>query len=254
MSQAAVVEASRDFVCIRLATYEDRAEADWLKSLFVGRSGELENTVFALIAPDGKKQLIRPGRGPNFAFKNAQDMATKMAAIAGQYPGKSRGKARTSRVPQMKNFRLSLNVAACDGLPLIVAYGQDKQLANYEAVIAGLAFDDLLGGKFHYFVSSDKGALNAFDGFKGEPGIYLISPGKYGTHGSIVDLLASPTEVKKSKDLLAGYSVLLDQVEKSHRNHVRAGIRDGVDWQTEIEVTDPDSVRAKQHLRGRTRK
>ena len=45
LSDKDVVEASRDFVCIRLATYENAEEAKILKSIFTGRSGALENTV-----------------------------------------------------------------------------------------------------------------------------------------------------------------------------------------------------------------
>lgn len=251
LSQPSVVEASRDFVCIRLATYEDKAEADWLQNIFVGRSGELENTVFALMAPDGKTLLSRPGRGPNFAFSNAPDMASRMTAIAKQYPEQPRGKDQPVRLPQMKDFRLSLNVAACDGLPLVVAYGQGEQLANYRNLLTGLAFDKQLAGKFHFFATGEKSDLEAFKEFSDTPGLFLIRPGKYGTDGSIVDLLESESALAQSKDLLAGYSLLLSKVEKSHREHVRDGIRDGVDWQTEIRVTDPESVRAREQLRGR---
>ena len=55
LSDADVVAASRKFVCIRLSTYEDAEEAEFLRSIYVGRSGDLENTVFAILSPDGKR-------------------------------------------------------------------------------------------------------------------------------------------------------------------------------------------------------
>ena len=61
LSSSAVVAASRKFVCIRLATYESRAEAKFMETIFLGKGGALANTVFCILAPDGKKKLVRPG-------------------------------------------------------------------------------------------------------------------------------------------------------------------------------------------------
>src|SRR5437763_12248202 len=119
--QKEVIEASRDFVCVRLATYEDKEEADYLVQVFRGRLGTLENTVFAVLSPDGKKYLARPGRGPNFAFANSKDMADQMRNMAAQY--KPADVERT--LPAMKDFRVSLNVAACDNMPVVVAVSDD---------------------------------------------------------------------------------------------------------------------------------
>src|SRR5262245_31890428 len=91
LSDASVVAASREWVCVRLLTYENAAEAEMLTSLFVGRSGQLENTTFALLAPDGKTKLSRAGRSPDFAFRGgpgespAAEMASAMVEIAARY-------------------------------------------------------------------------------------------------------------------------------------------------------------------------
>ncbi|MAJ27934.1 hypothetical protein CBD41_00845, partial [bacterium TMED181] len=63
-SDQEVIKLSRKFVCARLSTYEDHAEGELLKKLFRGRSGELENTVFVILAPDGKTRLSKSGRSP----------------------------------------------------------------------------------------------------------------------------------------------------------------------------------------------
>ena len=62
-----VVAASRKFVCIRLATYEDAAENEVLKGIFAMR-GTLQNTVFGILTPDGKTHIVRSGRSPAWAF------------------------------------------------------------------------------------------------------------------------------------------------------------------------------------------
>lgn len=58
LSRPEVVRASRQFVCIRLATYESFEEAQMLRGIFLGGSGQVENTTFALLSPDGKTPLV----------------------------------------------------------------------------------------------------------------------------------------------------------------------------------------------------
>ena len=97
-----VISASRKFVCIRLATYENAEENEVLKGFFA-RGGNLENTVFTLLTPDGKTKLVTAGRSPVWAFGgvsgpgiNAQPeepikkMGQTMEAIALAYPGKGK--------------------------------------------------------------------------------------------------------------------------------------------------------------------
>ncbi|MEK6235691.1 MAG: hypothetical protein N2C14_13360, partial [Planctomycetales bacterium] len=75
LSDEQVVQASRDFVCIRAATYEDKAEAEFLKATFVGRpGGELRNFGYCVLSPDGKRQLRRSNRGPNFVYADSKEM------------------------------------------------------------------------------------------------------------------------------------------------------------------------------------
>src|SRR5436853_2273798 len=80
-----VVDASRDFICIRLATYEDKEEADYLVKVFPGRTGVLENTVYTMLSPDARQYLTRSGRSPDFAFQDSLDMARQMQSFAAKY-------------------------------------------------------------------------------------------------------------------------------------------------------------------------
>ena len=95
-----VIAASKKFVCIRLATYEDARENEVLKGVFAP-GGVLQNTVFSLMSPDGRTSLVRAGRSPAWAFGGQvgrgihqqppeviRKMAQTMEAIALAYPGK----------------------------------------------------------------------------------------------------------------------------------------------------------------------
>src|SRR5262245_45355514 len=84
LSQSDVIAASRAFVCVRLTTYEDEQEGAFLKAFNVTRSGELENTVFTVLSPDGKRQLARASRGANHTFGDAARMARTLQRIAGE--------------------------------------------------------------------------------------------------------------------------------------------------------------------------
>ena len=127
LSGAELIKVSRDFVCIRTATYEDKQEAGFLKWAFVGRSGgDLRNFGYCVLSPDGQRQLRRSTRGPNFAYQNSAAMAADLRLIARQYPAKATAGESTPIVPQMKSVRLGINVASCDGLPS--EHGETAQL------------------------------------------------------------------------------------------------------------------------------
>src|SRR4029079_13149972 len=95
LSRPAVIAASREFVCVRLATYEDPVEAKFVQRLVRTGSGELENTAFCLFAPDGKSRLSRAGRGINHIYSDPAQMAVEMKAVAEKY----RPKAAPSLLP-----------------------------------------------------------------------------------------------------------------------------------------------------------
>ncbi|MDP7204555.1 MAG: thioredoxin family protein, partial [Pirellulaceae bacterium] len=81
-----VAKASRSFICIRLLTYENQEEYKFMEGILGVRAGTLPNTVFCILAPDGKTKLTRSGRGPFQAFSNASVMASGLDRIAARYP------------------------------------------------------------------------------------------------------------------------------------------------------------------------
>ena len=122
-----VVAASRNFVCIRLATYEDKQEAEFLKSVYTGRSGQMENTTFAILSPDGRQKLTAAGRGPFRAFGNAAQMAMAMKGIWAQHQEAPDAALAEQQLPLIKSVELALNVAACDNLPCLVTVANDPE-------------------------------------------------------------------------------------------------------------------------------
>ena len=92
LSSRATVEASRPFVCIRLATYENQDEVDFMKALYVSYTGEIANTLFALLSPDGKTRLSEADRSPAQVFGGV----IQRRASQQQRPGRRRRPAGCS--------------------------------------------------------------------------------------------------------------------------------------------------------------
>ncbi|MCE9583397.1 MAG: hypothetical protein K8T20_13000 [Planctomycetes bacterium] len=236
LSNRAVIEASRDFVCIRLATYESKEEAEVMKSYFVGASGELENTMFALIAPDGKK-IGRAGRSPGFVYADAAALAAGMKETAAKYAPKQEGKWE---LPVMKNVRLALDVAACDGLACVVSLAADKDAAaKQDEKLAQAAWKESIAGKFIYVSVTNAKELEAIKGVTKKSGFLVIDPDTYGLEGKVLAEIDSKTAGKELETALEKAWKLHKPVEKDPQEHIREGHRIGIDWKTEIPDTDP---------------
>src|SRR4051812_42803830 len=124
LSQPEVIAASRQFVCIRTATYEDAEEAKILATMIRTGSGQLENTVFAILTPEASRHLVQPGRSPHWAFRTSADMAAGMKKISAQYAAEA-GPVSSAALPKIASFRLALDVAACDSQPLVAMVADD---------------------------------------------------------------------------------------------------------------------------------
>jgi hypothetical protein len=136
LSQQKVIEASREFICIRPQTYENAEEAKVLASYFRGRSGQLENTVFCIFSPDGKTKLCRSGRSPKMGFRDSKDMASFMIITSSKY----KPKKEITSLPFLEDVRLGLNVASCDLRPLVILFNPKKSaFGKMEKMILPLA-------------------------------------------------------------------------------------------------------------------
>ncbi|MFN8607838.1 MAG: hypothetical protein U0931_09915 [Vulcanimicrobiota bacterium] len=224
LSRPEVVQASRKFVCIRLATYESFEEAQMLRGIFLGGSGQVENTTFAILSPDGRTPLVYSGRSPDFAFVDSQQMADTMGRISAHYRGKASGE-----LPTVVNLRLAVNVAACDGLPVVeLVSGDATQLRNWQSRLAAVAWEPALLGKAVYCL--ERRATP-------RPGLVVLAPGKFGLDSQPIGWLDpdSPTLSSDLTRLLSSYHA----ADKNAHDHIFEGNRKGVYWKTQIPVTDP---------------
>ncbi|MEM8885864.1 MAG: hypothetical protein AAGD14_17500 [Planctomycetota bacterium] len=225
LSDPKVIEASRDFVCARLATYEDAEEAKFLKTLARTRSGELENSVFCILAPDGKTKLTRGGRGPEMVFGHSQErMVATMKEIAARY----KAKKGDPKLPLIKDVRLAVNVAACDGLPLAIVRKETDALAK-------LAWQKEFQGQVLWVKADGIEALKIKGASKGAP-LLVVQPSVFGDAATV---LASTQGTDYADTLRAALKKFRAARKGNHRQHVRTGKRQGVHWETEIPVTDP---------------
>lgn len=247
LSQPAVIDASRSFVCIRLATYEDKEEGAFLKSFHVTRSGELENTVFTILAPDGKRQLARASRGADHTFGDAERMARTMKRIAGDYPAKKVD--GLPALPQVVNVRLAVDIAACDNQPLVLVFAPDARMRKQlEERLAALAWSDHYLGQFVYASASSPKELAGIEGARAEAGILVIESDQFGQKGKLLAQTAAATRADLVRCLAEG-ARRYEGKEKTFGSHVREGHRKGVFWETVIPVTDPQEKWARE--RGR---
>ncbi len=246
MSQTSVIEASRNFVCIRLATYESKLETEILKSVYLGRSGELQNTTFGILSPDGRRKLVRSGRSPGFAFNDAQQMAAAMNRIAGEYAAQDSDKAND--LPKMADVRLALNVAACDSQPLVVARATNREeLRKVEQRLAALAWGDKFIGQFIYASTANSEDLASINGVDESSNILVVEPDQFGQKGKVlIQLGAEASDAKLAEGLSQAIAQYQDRSPESTRYHVQQGRRIGVNWDTLLPITDTSGPRRRR--------
>ena len=229
LSDAAVVAASREFVCVRLATYESAAEAKVLSAVLQTRSGFLENTVFAILGPDGTTPLVRSGRSPREAVGGPPEEAVKalpirMTELAKKYsPAGPVGGA----LPLLADLCRGLNVAACDLQPLVIVLG------DVEKELLPLAWSREYVGRFAWARSTPDEAAKVIDGKLGK--VVVVQPDAFGLKGKV---LASSDGKDLSAALAKGLRDFVAE-PKDSRRHIDEGIRRGLVWKTEIPITDP---------------
>lgn len=247
LSDARLIEASRNFVCIRLATYEEESEAAFLKTVFLPQSGLLENTTFGLLSPDGKRRLSRAGRSPQFAFRSAREMASAMDSIAEQYPGSDDALWKDRNLPVMEDVRMALNVAACDRLPVMITIGGDSKVAaRLHDLVKPLAWSSEFAGRFIYATASKQDDLQKISGRKLSEGILIVRPDTFGTVGDV--LAEFPQDIDRAdlktqlKDVITTY----ESQSLEYDTHMQLGNVLKVDWKSELPVTDRQSNLARE--------
>jgi len=247
LSDKQLIKASRDFVCIRTATYEDKEEAKSLEEIFVSRGGSLRNFGYRVLSPDGKKQLRRSEGGPNFVYADSAAMAADLGDIASQYRGKKVSAGSKPGFPQMKSVRLGVNVASCEGLPSVVVFGKTpKEVARAIGKLSEVIWDEDLAGKFVYASTSNPDDLKIVSGVTTKAGILVIKPDAYGIKGELIEAIDPSVSKGKLKRVLVDAADSYQRISKTHGTHVRNGRRTQTSWETAVPVPDRDRSRASR--------
>lgn len=245
-----MIAAAKNFVCVRLATYENTQEAKLLESLFVGRSGQLENTVFTILSSDGKRKLLHSSRGPIMTFGGStsqavREMVVTMNVLALAYPGKKDAKSQDAGLPLLADVRLAINVAACDNLPLVVIVGDGKkESAELEEKIRRLAWSDELAGRLLY-VRAALGKetvarhLASIEGAVKKTGVLVLQPDTFGTKATTLVQMTAGADVAELKQGLLRGMQSFKRETRQQRQHVVEGRAQGIQWKTVVPVTDP---------------
>jgi hypothetical protein len=226
---------------VRPATYESAEEAKVLSKWFSGRDGDLENTTFVLLDPSGKQAISRAGRGPEMTFSNAAALSEALKKGSASYEAKKGERV----LPTVVDFRLGLNVAASDGLPLVAIVEADQDArARINKAVAEVVWATELNGLAHYVVLEDADLLKELEGFEADRKIYVLQPDTFGRSGKIVSAFTAG-EKKLATKFGAAFGVA--KIDKaSHREHVRLGKRSGISWKSKIPVSDGAAARASR--------
>jgi hypothetical protein len=250
-----VVKASRSFVCIRLLTYENKEEYEYMEGILRVRAGTLPNTVFCVLAPDGKTKLTRSGRGPSFAFANATVMASSMNLMAAKYPTANQNALSDPQLPLVHKVDVALNTAACDNRPLVVTVAADKdQLAKVDSSLLKLAWSEEFAGQFVYGSTTERKDLKPLAGAGDSSAILIVEPGTYGVSGKVIGQLDAGASADEIQQALAKALREFTPQVKFHNAHVQTGYNLGIEWETIVPESDSQSVRAKASFKARQAK
>ena len=243
-----VVAASRDFVCIRLTSYESAEEAAFVTKL----QGNPVNTVFAILTPDALPALAMKGlgRGPGELFADPADMVKQMGEVAAKFAGGSAATKADGQpaLPITLDARLGLAVASADLQPLALVIAPDeKTRAALEAKLAVLAWSNDLRGRFTYASADSLGGLklnghgeSKSDTLKSgafKSGVLLIEPDVFGVEGKIVSAIDANDVDKMLSDAMHAASAKHVRAAKSREQLKRLALANGIFFETGIPVS-----------------
>lgn len=237
------VAASRDFVCVRLETYESKEHQDLIRKFLNGR---MENTAFCILAPDGEEELTRAsrspgsvlgaqGRGAGATKGSNEDVISAMKEFAAEY--RPRGNDSEMVLQDFHSYRQALNVASGDQRLLVfVAAGTRDQESARKTLQPTFADEEIIG-RFHLdFGDSEEDSkwASSLRKLKSKSGIIVIQSDSFGQKGEVLAQLpitAKEAEIKTAL-LLANEKFSAAEERKVYSEHVAEGRREGVFFET----------------------
>ena len=244
--QDPVITASKDFVCIRLTSYESESEAAFVTKL----EGNPVNTVFAVLAPDGTPAIPMQGRGrgPGELFTDMTDMVKRMGEIAAKYPGHPA--KELPPLPITLDARLGLAVASADLQPLVLVVAPDAAARGaLESKVASRAWSKAWRGRFAYASAESTKGLSLAGGTGLKSGALLIEPDLFGVKGTVVREIAAADLDAKLDAAMRDTAAAHVRMPKSRENLRRLALQQGVFFETGIPVTGKKEAEDREKFR-----
>lgn len=234
LSDRAVVEASRSFVCARLLTFEDVEEAALMSRLLPGR--DPVNTVFTILDPSGREPLVRPGRSPRRRYASGAELAADMKRLAARYPGEEQVRPDQLGLPLLTDVRRALNVTECDAQQLVVLRGSDAALQPLLDELVRCCWSAELIGRFLYVRADDATDWDTIAGAGDAPaiGLLLVQTDRYGLTGRVVGAAEPGISAPRLQALLRDAAAAFSPAPVDTRKRRRQGRRAGVRWEAEV--------------------
>lgn len=260
------IATTRDFVCVRIETYEGSESEKLVRNVLNGRYA---NTSFCIFDPTGERRLSNSGRSPSSLTRRGRGGDAAVIAAMQRIANRANPKkdAGPALLPDANTFRQALNVASADQRLLLVVTTEDEKQREVLATNLRkvLAAEDLVG-KFHVDQIEDQADSEGESkwrealGVKGKPqDLLIVRPGEFGLKGEVMqglDAKASVTTIKKAV-VDCNETFAASEKRKSHGKHVSKGLRNNVQFENEIphgEDRDGNGKRDKEERRGRRRR
>ena len=177
-------------------------------------------------------------------------MEKKMDEIVSRYSVKKESRSSLPALPVLPNFRLALNVAACDNLPLVATVARSKgSREKLQKQVNELAWSKEFIGRFIYVSAGDVSELKKIKGLEKKEGLFVIAPDTFGQEGKVLSQVRLGAGRKELSEGLARAAALYQPEDKETRSHGALGRILDVNWETQVPVTDPGSPRRRESRR-----
>jgi len=244
-----VIEASKAFVCIRLTAYEDESERVFMSKLV---RGQVSNTAFAILAPDGTPAIRNTGtgKGPAGLYGDAAEMARGLQEIARRYPPKEAH--GTPTLPVALNARVGMVVAAADNLPFALVLAADQQQqAQLEEKLAKSAWTSRIRGRFIYAAAASMEEIPEITGCKIAHGILLIEPDMFGVGGKVVAEIPADQTNAEIEQAMSNCLQNFVPIQKTRSELAAKGLQQGIFYETGIPVSGKGEAADRERYRQR---
>ena len=224
------IDISRDFVCVRIDSYESEAHQKWVRNFLNGR---FENSVFCVLTPDGREWVTSADRGPQMVLGH-RDPVGSMERILLEFSAKE--DSSNAVVQDFHSFRQALNVAAADQRVLMLVNAPAEKEKELRESLRAVANDERIVGRFHIDFDQGDDWKKSIDGTKPEHGIVLINPGEFGQSGKVmkqVSLDASADELVAALTTANGKFASSTE-KKVYSEHVAKGRAKGVYFESAV--------------------